>query len=315
MNQTLDMFFLRKKLMGKNYKLNLKPKYFKIMKKQVVFYLICNYLSQEELFELYWSCRTFKQMIQEDIELENKILKYSIKRLKERYSFNTSNKDKEKDKGVPLSLLNEVEQSLNRLKLNSLNSKLKEEKYNKLRELDNLLSNGGITVSANDGKTLTVEPFYSFNNNANSIDAMKVKSEEISKSLNDKTESDNNLRLNQGFLNKQEHFNISYNALQNKQFDIKSVDESYFENNDKKVEVFKQQLSKALHEKAINQHKNQNTKFDLKPNYQVLKDKLIQVPSLIYKNIIDFKEMTFEPEMYALKNFDINKVKCRTKNK
>ncbi len=308
MNQTLDMFFLRKKLMGKNYKLNLKPKYFKIMKKQVIFYLICNYLSREELFELYWSCRTFKQLIQEDIELENKILKYSIVKLKERYS-SSSTKDKEKDKGIPLSLLNEAEQSLNRLKFYSINSKLKEEKYNKLRELDNLLSNGGITISSNDGKKLTVEPIYSNNDKSDKdkINLSKAIMEEAKKTSND----NNNIRLNNNFLNEQEHFNISFNALQNKTFDINSIDDNYFINNDKNTEIFKQQLNKVLHEKAIYKYQNQNNKYDLKPNYQVLREKLKQVPSLIYKNIIDIKEMTFEPELYALKNIDISKLSGR----
>ena len=138
--------------------------------------------------------------------------------------------------------------------------------------MDSLLSGGGITISSNDGKKLTVEPIFSSSGDItqkNTINLGKAIMEEAKKSNNDNL----NIRLNSNFLNEQKHFNISFNALQNKPFDINNIDDNYFIENDKNTEIFKQQLNKVLHEKAIYKYHNQNSKYDLKPNYQVLKEK------------------------------------------
>lgn len=84
MNQSLDILFLRKKVTGAKLKLNLKPKYFKTLKKPAVFYNLADYLQEDDLFELNFTCRKFKHMIKEEPKLDNKVLRSSLRKLKKK---------------------------------------------------------------------------------------------------------------------------------------------------------------------------------------------------------------------------------------
>lgn len=53
-----------------------------IMKKAVVFYIICDFVDSDVLYELKYVCRKFMQLILLKEKLENKTLKIQIKRIK-----------------------------------------------------------------------------------------------------------------------------------------------------------------------------------------------------------------------------------------
>jgi hypothetical protein len=84
MNYSLDMLFLRKKVIGTKFKLNLKPERAKTLKKPYILSIIANYLKDEELHQLYYSCKKIKRVIKEDPNLDNKILRYSLKKLRKK---------------------------------------------------------------------------------------------------------------------------------------------------------------------------------------------------------------------------------------
>jgi len=83
MSHRLDLLFIKKKILGKKFKLNLKPHYAKTLKKAKIFYNITEFLEEEEIFQLAYCCSKFKTYIKNDISLENKLLKASLLKLKE----------------------------------------------------------------------------------------------------------------------------------------------------------------------------------------------------------------------------------------
>ena len=92
MNRT-DILFLKKSILGKKIRVNLKPQYYKTLKKQIIFNNIAEFLDQETVFELAYCCRIFKKYIKSDINLENKFLKQTVQKLK---SITKFQEDKEK---------------------------------------------------------------------------------------------------------------------------------------------------------------------------------------------------------------------------
>ena len=84
MSNSIDYYFLKKHLKGNKFKLNLKPKYSKTLKKSFYFKNIAKFLSEDDLFELYYTCKRFKAFIKEEVVLENQVLKSSLKKMKKK---------------------------------------------------------------------------------------------------------------------------------------------------------------------------------------------------------------------------------------
>ena len=300
MNQTLDMFFLRKRVLGKNYKFNLKPKYSKILKKPTVFYIICNFLSDEELFELYYTCHKFHEMIGNEVILENKILKTSLKKLKKKNEKSDETKDKEKE----LALLSEnVLQMQAKFRLMSINSKLVNNKLSKLKELDELIANGGVIISNNNDKDFSynIENIDNIEDKSNSYN-LSFKLKELEKINNLCNQYSDELIVDN--INKS---NISINAMENKYFDIKRTNEQYFKEMEEKLKYFNCQLNKVAQEKSIMEFERKQSKN----NIHVLKDKLYRISSNIYKNIVDYKDYAIDPQMFMIRNLDYDKIKAK----
>lgn len=141
----VDLIFLKRKVLGKKYRVNLKPQYYATMKKPTVFYTITGFLNEDEVFELAFSCTKFKKMINNDIVLENKLLKVCLKKIRKNAKAENNNQNRKRNENFmdefDIKSINKLQR---RVKISELNQKhiidYNKEVKHKLDELDTLIN-------------------------------------------------------------------------------------------------------------------------------------------------------------------------------
>lgn len=178
MNYRIGTLLLRRQILGKELKYNPNPNISKTLKKAAVFKNIAEFLEEDDLFQLYYTCSRFKSLISTDINLENKVLKVSIRKLKKtkrkqrrKYCY----KKKEKDLSAIINY--NIEEMYNKVKKNADWIKRLEQKNdeieNKLRTLDEIIYNPEVKT------TIDVDAFFSKEATKNKMKDLKI--EQISK--------------------------------------------------------------------------------------------------------------------------------------
>lgn len=316
MNFPLDILFLQKKMLGKNYRINIKPKYGKILKRPIIFYLIISYLTENELFELFYTCSKFNKLISDDPIFENKVLKFKIKIMKEKDKNKLIIDDNNRNIDVNAIIYNDYLDYFNKkFKLSYLNSKLKNEKLSKMKILDEIINNSNNMLSisySNKNKSFELNKLKKKveKNDDNFIDIeeleMKRKDmiDEIYFKLIEKELRYNNQYLDNNVfdIEKLNKYNYNYSPSNEKKFlDINKVNYSFEENN-KKLNELNQQI-----QYYINEIERKNTKY----NFEILSNKIKLISSSLFQNLHDIKEITFNNDEYVFKNFDIKKYKSK----
>ncbi len=57
-------------------------KFKKILKKPVIFFILCGYLDEETLYELKHVCKVFSELMKKSIETDYKVLKIQLERIR-----------------------------------------------------------------------------------------------------------------------------------------------------------------------------------------------------------------------------------------
>lgn len=312
MNFPLDILFLQKKMLGKNYRINIKPKYGKILKKPIIFYLIISYLTENELFELFYTCGKFNKLITEDPIFENQVLKFKIKIMKEKENKNRIIEDN-KNIDVNAIIYNDYLEYFNKkIKLSYLNSKLKNEKSSKMKILDEIINNSNImyTISySNKNKSFEVNKVKK---NVQKIDDNFIDIEELERKRKDMIDEiyfkliekelrHNNQNLDNNFFDVEKLNKYNYSPPnENKKLDI--LNNNSFDENKRKLNELNQQI-----QYFINEVEKKNTKY----NFEIFSNKLKLISSKLYQNLLDIKEITFNNDEFVFKNFDIKKYKSK----
>lgn len=146
MNQSLDILFLRKKVTGAKLKLNLKPKYFKTLKKPSIFYNIAEFLQEDDLFELNFTCRKFKNMIKEDTKIDNKVLRASIRKLKKKVKNEEEPQQVDREKKFNPTSNEEVIKAQKLMLLKSRSIKMNLEKQEKIKKIEQIVAQAPVEI-------------------------------------------------------------------------------------------------------------------------------------------------------------------------
>lgn len=152
MNYRIGTLLLRRQILGKELKYNPNPNISKTLKKATVFKNIAEFLDEEDIFQLYYCCSRFKSLISSDINLENKVLKVSVRKLKKtkrkqrrKYCY----RKKEKDLNAITNY--NIEEMYHKVKKNANWIKQLEQRNdeieNKLRTLDEIIYNPEIKTN------------------------------------------------------------------------------------------------------------------------------------------------------------------------
>jgi hypothetical protein len=152
MNYRIGTLILRRHILGKELRYNPNPNISKTLKKPTVFKNIAEFLDEEDLFQLYYCCSRFKSLISSDMQLENKVLKVSVRKLKKskrkqkrKYFYRKKEKDLK-------SMTNyNIESMYNKVKKNAYYimqlEKRNTEVENKLKSIDDIIYNPEIKTS------------------------------------------------------------------------------------------------------------------------------------------------------------------------
>jgi len=301
MNFSLDILFLQKKLFGKNYKLNIKPKYSKILKKPIIFYLILSFLSENEIFELYFTCKKFKNLIIDDPFFENQVLKLQLKLLKKKNTKNSTVNNSNSD--INHFIYNNYIQNINKkLQLSFIINKIMQEKNSKIKVLEEIINNSydNLTICyLNKKKTYEIDKFINKKKNVDKerINEIYIKlvDKELKNYLEKEIEISNQIKNNNSIdLELLELLN-KYRYNENKSPSSIENLKNYSERNIKLKEL-NSQIQNFI---KYNENENKNNLIGF--------EKIKKVPLILYQNLLNIKEITFNREDYVIRNLDIKK--------